>query len=195
MLAITAKSPSLVRALRNRVLVRFTRPFEPGRVHGYVLGIGPKFFMVAVVDESQRFDGFQCFRLSDVRNLKVPDPFAGFAEAALKKRGERLPRKPPIDLRTMPRLLQTANKAFPLVTIHREAVDGDICHIGRLVHVDERYVWLLEIGPDARWDKEPLRYRLNQITRVDFGGGYEEALHLVGGAPKRRRIATQSPVL
>lgn len=173
---MSSRAPSLRKALRNRILVRFTRPFEEGRVHGYVLEFGPKFFMVAIVNESMRFDGFQCFRLSDVRNLKVPDPFAEFAEAA-----------PPVDLRTMPRLLQTANGAFPLVTIHREAVDNEACHIGRVVHVGEGYVWLLEIGPDARWDKEPLRYQLNQITQVDFGGGYEEALHLVGGSPKRRK--------
>lgn len=42
---------------------------------------------------------------------------------------------------------------------------------------------LLEIGPDALWDDEPETYRLSEITRVDFGGAYEEALHLVGGFP------------
>jgi len=31
------------------------------------------------------------------------------------------------------------------------------------------------------WDKEPTKHLLSEITRVDFGGGYEEALHLVGG--------------
>jgi hypothetical protein len=45
-------------------------------------------------------------------------------------------------------------------------------------------VSLLEIGPDAAWDNESETYRLSEITRVDFGGDYEEALHLVGGSPK-----------
>jgi len=51
-------------------------------------------------------------------------------------------------------------------------------------------VSLLEIGPDAVWDDKPETYRLSEITRVDFGGDYEGALHLVGGSPrinKRRR--------
>jgi hypothetical protein len=30
----------------------------------------------------------------------------------------------------------------------------------------------------------PTVYKLAEITRVDFGGGYEEALALVGGAAK-----------
>ena len=42
---------------------------------------------------------------------------------------------------------------------------------------------LLEINPDASWDAEPREYRLRDITRVDFGGDYEDALHLVGGWP------------
>ena len=182
-----SKPSSLRNASRNRILVRFTRPLKTGAVHGYVVGIGPKFFMVAIMDEGMHLDGFQCFRLADVRNLKAPDPFAAFAEAALRKRGERLPRKPPVDLSALPRLLQTANNAFPLVTIHREAINSEVCHIGRVLEVGKSFVWLLEIGPDARWDEEPLRYRLNQITRVDFGGRYEEALHLVGGESKRRK--------
>ena len=80
-------------------------------------------------------------------------------------------------------MLTTANRAFPLVTIYREQADAGVCHIGRVVGVSKTSVTLLEIGPDATWYAEPEAYRLSEITRVDFGGGYEEALHLVGGDP------------
>ena len=72
-------------------------------------------------------------------------------------------------------------RAFPLVTIHREKVEPDICEIGRVVQVRDGRVSLLEINPDATWNAEPKQYRLRDITRVDFGGDYEEALGLVGG--------------
>jgi hypothetical protein len=42
-------------------------------------------------------------------------------------------------------------------------------------------VTLLEIGPDATWDGRLESYQLSEITRVDFGGDYEDALHLIGG--------------
>ena len=38
---------------------------------------------------------------------------------------------------------------------------------------------LLEIRPDATWEDTPTDYRLSQITRVNFGGDYEDALHIV----------------
>jgi len=37
----------------------------------------------------------------------------------------------------------------------------------------------------AIWDERPARIPLREITRVDFGGGYEDALHIVGGSPPR----------
>jgi hypothetical protein len=169
------------------VLVKFTRPFEQGSVKGYVIDIGPQFFLVALVSDGIRFNGFQCFRLSDVRRLQVPSKYSAFAEAALKKRAERVPKKPHVVITSLPKLLLTANRAFPLVTIHRERVDPDVCQIGHVVDLRNGRVTMLEIGPDAVWDDKPETYPLNEITRVDFGGDYEDALHLVGGLPKTNK--------
>jgi hypothetical protein len=147
-----------------------------------VLDIGSKFFVLALVGDGIRFDGFECLRISDLRRL-APDPYAPFAEAALKKRGERLPATPRVDVSGVAELLLTANRAFPLVTIHRERINPDSCWIGRVVGIDRGVVSLLQIGPDAIWGERPEKYRLSEITRVDFGGSYEQALHLVGGDP------------
>jgi hypothetical protein len=51
------------------------------------------------------------------------------------------------------------------------------------IDVSESHLLLHEIGPNALWYKKPSKMLLSEITRVDFGGGYEEALHLVGGNP------------
>jgi hypothetical protein len=116
--------------------------------------------------------------------LQAPAKHAAFYEAALRARSESVEKKPRVRLDSVSEILRTANKAFPLVTIHREKINPDVCHIGRITRIDESAVLLLEIDPDAVWDTEPTEYRLKEITRVDFGGGYEEALFLVGGAPK-----------
>ncbi|HEY7402677.1 MAG TPA: hypothetical protein VIB39_04100 [Candidatus Angelobacter sp.] len=165
------------------MFVKFYRPFEPGSFEGYVLDVGPQFFLLAVVNDEFWFNGFACLRIADVRRLQAPAKYAAFAEAVLNKRGEWLAEKPKIDLSNISNLLRTANDAFPLITIHRERIDADVCHIGRVATINNSTVFLLEIGPDAVWDRELCSYRLREITRVDFGGGYEEALHLVGGLP------------
>ena len=177
------RSTKLAAALRDKTLVKFTRPFEEGSVNGYIVDLGPRWILLALVGDGIRYNGFQCFRLADIRELQVPDPYAAFVEAALKKRGQRMPKKPRVAVASIDELLLSANRSYPLVTIHREKVDPDVCYIGRVVQVEDGHVSLLEINPDATWETQPKQYRLRDITRVDFGGAYEDALHLVGGHP------------
>jgi len=182
------KKSQLALAARDRLLVRFSSALERGAVNGYVLDIGPQFFLLALVSDGVRFNGFQCFRLSDVRKLRVPEKYALFREAVLKKRGERIPKSPPVVVSSIEELLLTANRAFPLVTIHREKVDGGACWIGRVIDVGKGRVTLLEIGADATWDDRLEAYRLSEITRVDFGGEYEDALQLIGASGYKRAL-------
>jgi hypothetical protein len=168
--------------MRNGQFVRFDRRFEDSAVRGYVLDVGPKFFLLALVSDRIWFDGFECFRIGDVRGFRQ-DPHAGFAESALRKRRERLPQKPRVSVRSIEELLVSAGRLFPLVTVHREAIDPDVCCIGRILGVERGHVSLLEITPDATWEEKPRSFRLSEITRVNFGGDYETALHLVGGDP------------
>lgn len=171
----------------KKILVRFTRPVEAGSVTGYVLAVGPQFFLLALVEDTIKFNGYQCLRLRDVRYLQAPARYAAFIEAALKIRGEKRPRIPAVVVDSVEQILKTASRTFPLITIHREAVDPDVCHIGRIVGLSDSEISLLEIGPDACWDDEPTIYRTKEITRVDFGGAYEEALMLVADSHANRR--------
>jgi hypothetical protein len=81
-------------------------------------------------------------------------------------------------------VIQSASDLFPLITVHCEVKDAGACYIGRLFDVDEDRLLLTYIDPNARWDQdEPDRFRIKDITRIDFGGQYEDALYLVGGEP------------
>jgi hypothetical protein len=174
--------------MHDKTLVKFWNRFDPGSTNGYVLDIGPRFFLLGPVGEEIRFNGFQCMRLSDVRRLHAPDRYAEFIVAALRKRGEIIRKKPRVRLNSLPELLRSASRLFPLVTIHQERAKPDTCEIGHVVGISKSHVSLLEIGPDAIWDEEPTDISLRRITRVDFGGGYEDALHIVGGGPPRTSL-------
>ncbi len=137
---------------------------------------------MALVSDRIWFDGFECFRISDVSKV-IADPYTRFAESALRKRCERLPKKPRVSVASVEELLLTAGRTFPLVTIHREQVDPGVCWIGRILEVKQGHVSLLEINPEAMWYEKPSTYRLKEITRVNFGADYENALHLVGRNP------------
>lgn len=178
----------LISAKNKMTLVRFQSRFDDYPVRGYVLDVGPKFFLLAVVNDRIWFDGFECFRVGDVKDM-LPDPYGAFAESALQIREERIPEKPDINIASIEELLLSAGREFPLVTVHREQVDPDVCCIGRILGIEHGRVSLLQINPDAKWDVKPVIYPVNQITRASFGADYEAALHLVGGDPKEAQPA------
>ena len=163
--------------------MEFTHRFREGSFEGYVLEVEPRFFLIAALDERLSFDGFLCVRVSDVRGLQVPSEYAAFREAVLKKRHERKPRKPRVSVLSIEELLLSANRVFPLVVICRDQIKRNVCWVGRILKISKGRVTFLQINPDAVWDEEPVEYKLSEITRIDFGGGYEEALSLVGGLP------------
>jgi hypothetical protein len=163
-------------------LVRITRSFTDGWEDGYVLALGPELVLLAVVGHGIRFDGYQVYRLADISRLDDPAPHAAFVESALNLRGLPRPSTPPVHLDSLPDLLRSATAAFSLVTIHTEDEDPEVCWIGQVVETDSDRVVLRHITPDADWDDLPDTYPLDEITRIDFGGSYENALWLVANS-------------
>lgn len=181
--ALGERTSQLLEAMGEKRLVRLSRRFEEAQVVGYVIAVGPGLVLLALVNGSIRLDGYECFRLSDVTAVDA-DPYADFVDAALKARGQKLPDAPPVSVASIEELLVSAGQAFPLVTVHLEKTDPDVCWIGKILEVEDGKVALREIGPDAVWEPIPAAYHTSDITRVDFGGDYEGALYLVGGEPK-----------
>ncbi len=191
---MTAKDirEQLTSALRDRQLMRFHRRFEDGWVNGYVVGIGPAFVMLAEVSDHMRFNGFGCYRLADIRNLR-PAAYSEFMEAALQKLGEVQPETPAVALNSVSDILATAGVLFPTVTLHAEAEKPRVCYIGAIVSLEGGIVWMRDIGPDAVWETELTARSLDAVTRIDFGGAYEAALALVGG-PAPEPIEARPPL-
>ena len=93
----TKRAAKLVDAMHRHEFIRFSRRFESSKIRGYVMDVGPQFFLLALVSDRMWFDGFECFRINDVKEL-TPDPYATFAEAGLEKRGEHRPKKPRVSV-------------------------------------------------------------------------------------------------
>jgi hypothetical protein len=182
-------------ALRKKAVIKFDRPYEPCSTQGYVLDIGPTFFLLAAFCDGFRFDGFLCLRISDIRGLKVPAPYGEVAKSVLKIRKEKTPAKPKIDISSIQSILISAGKKFPLLVVHRERIDPEICSVGRVIEVEKQTLTLHEIGPDALWDEELTIYRLADITQVGFGGDYETGLYQVAGAkfPRHPSSGSEAP--
>ena len=178
---VTDRASLLRTAQRKKLIIKFARPFEPGTFTGYVLGVGPKFFLFASLSDGFEFEQYSCLRISDVRQLELPAKQAAFYTAVRKIRNDEMPPKIKVNLTDASSILHSTHHS--LLTIYREQIDPGVCSIGKIMSFDKTYLKFLEIDPDAEWDSAPSYYRLNQITRIDLPGPYEKALLLIGGEP------------
>lgn len=171
-------------AYLNQV-VDFKRPkIDDHELRGFVLDYSDSLTLLNVLDYDFYLNGFTVIRNSDIASYRVYDKDDYFLNMALRLKSIKPARKPKIDLSNWESVLRTAQKIFPLLTIHREAISKDVCYIGRLVSNTEKTFTLYDIDPDANWDRT-YRRKFADLTKVDFGGGYEDALWRVAKEENR----------
>jgi hypothetical protein len=150
------------------------------RMEGFVVDIGEAWVLLHRVT-GLRLDGWSAVRLDTARavdRLTTLD----IVTRAVAAHGET-PRPIDIDLTGPAEIVRSMWRLSPLVTVHREAKWPDECSIGRPTRLGPKKVDLLEIDPQASWDREPRRFGLRKLTRIEIGGDYEHTLHQLGGAP------------
>lgn len=153
-------------------------------IEGFIVDIGRQWVLLAVLDPMIVLDGFAALRIEDIHAVNVQNNSDSIRQA-LELRGLWPPSPPqaPVALSDVRALLSSAAGASPTVTMHLDETDPDCCYIGALRDMDTNHVALLEVTPSAEWDPEPTLYLLDEVTRVDIGGKYEEALFAVAGPP------------
>lgn len=170
--------------MEDQRLVRLTRGIaRSDKIDGFVVAIGKSWLLLAALDPNIYLNGFIALRLSDLSKVTRRRDNETFVRRALMARDQWPPSGPPVNLDSMGELIRSASANSGLITIHVEERDTTVCYIGHPVKVTERSVQLLEITPSAQWEDRPTKWAFTDITRVEFGGGYEDALAIVGGSP------------
>lgn len=182
------------RIIRSQYLVKFSRkPLDESDLYGFVLACGETLTLLHILETSTyTLNGYSVIRNDDVGLYSIYDrPDYYFDSRVLRIKGVKPQSQPEIDISSLPALLTSVNKQYPLLTIHREEMNNEECFIGRLVGMTPKTFTLFEIDSCAEWEREH-RYRFEDVTRVDFGGGYEEALSMVASEDARKRKKRRS---
>ncbi|MEP7053775.1 MAG: hypothetical protein ABI912_00825 [Actinomycetota bacterium] len=145
----------LWKALRESELVRVELGIKGSDAReGYVVAIGRKWLLLRVFDHSIFLDGYSAVRRADVTGVQRGKN-GKFVRRALELQGAWPPSPPPgeVSLETTRLLVETAGRLMPLVTLHVERRDPQVCYIGVPVVFRPRAVGLRQITPKATWDR------------------------------------------
>jgi hypothetical protein len=177
------------RVIRSQYLVRFRRkPLDSSSTYGFLLACSDTLTLLHLLDTATfTLNGYSVIRNKDVSLYAVYDrPDYYFDSRVLRLKGIKPEARPEISVENLPDLLTSIDKHYPLTTIYREKLNDGICFIGRLAGITAKTFTLFEVDDCAEWIGSH-RYRFADITRVDFGGGYEEALALVARPDLKKR--------
>jgi hypothetical protein len=175
----------LTAATNRQELVQITRSIRGAdRLEGFALDVGRRWLLLHKASHDMFLDGYVAIRVGDVKKVTPWDGTDGFPARALKHFGE-IPHAPApaLDLSSTPALLAAVAAISQVVTIHIERKDRTVCYIGKPLGASSKMLWLRGITPAAKWETKLMKWRFRDITRVEFGGRYEQALHAVGGDP------------
>lgn len=155
----------LVDVQDEQALVHIDRGGELDVLEGYVVAIGAEWLLLARLDPAIVLDGH-----ADLRRVRRRQS-GEMAQQALTLRGQWPPRpaEPALDLDGTDGLLASL-MTLPVLTIHPEHDNPDICFVGAPVSRDQRTLRLVEVTPRRVWNSQPTEFRVAGITRIDVGG-------------------------
>lgn len=150
-------------------------------IEGFVVDLGDGWAAIHVVYDVG-LNGWSVVRLDTLRMVER-QPANSFLARALAQFGEQ-PSPVLVDLTSGRDAISSLATSFPLLTVFTEEQDPRMAAVGRPVRTGRNKLDLLEITADGTWDgRDPRRIRYDDITRIDVGGRYEQALHELGGYP------------
>lgn len=151
---------------------------------GFVVDFTPEIILFHSLDwDTFRLNGYTAILDADIKDFRVFDRSTYWQHRAVKHYQLEPTPLPTVSIASLSALLSTVAAQFPFVTVHRERINPDVCYIGPLAKLSRETFTIEDLNYYAEWTG-PRRIRFKDLTRLDFGGGYEAAL--AATAPKRK---------
>ncbi len=158
---------------------------DAGRTTGFIVDFSDSLVLFHTVNmDTFRLNGYTVIRREDISHYRVfSKPEYWQVRAMRHFRPSPMPPEG-ISVASLPELLKSVAEHYPLITLHPEKTKPDVCFIGPLVSMTERTFTIEDLNSSGEWTG-PRRMKFGDVTRVEFGGGYEAALAVT--APKRAK--------
>jgi hypothetical protein len=157
---------------------------DADRLEGFVVGIGSEWVALQHLSDRIAFDGWRLIRRKDIQAVTIDPDADCFEIRALRAREMWPPSAPPLDLDDVLGAVGSASKAAKtMVSVFDEFDRPEVCWIGAVVSVNQNRLRLLEVDTRGGWARKTRTFDPADVTRLEMGGGYEEALLLVAGPP------------
>jgi hypothetical protein len=135
-----------------------------------------------VINDAYALDGYVVVRQADITTQEESFVKRALVEDALRLKGQA-PRGPgSLDLSSVRALMESAQCLYPALVINRESIRPGECEVGTVRMASEGSYVLRWLNAAAEWENDDRPFPFRDVTRIQFGGEYEQTLALVARA-------------
>jgi hypothetical protein len=168
----------LRRCQEKKFLIEFDRrPKIQERITGFVLDFNDSLILLHLLEwDSFTLNGYIVIRAQDINRQRVFEK-KGCWQSKAAKANKLKPIHPRVSISSLEEAIKSVCKKFPVITVEKELVVRDACWIGKPAVFTAKTVAIHDLDTSAEWAGK-IKFKLKDITRLAFGGGYETALAL-----------------
>ncbi|MDR7377795.1 hypothetical protein J2X19_002474 [Rhodoferax ferrireducens] len=152
---------------------------------GFLVAESDCFVVLHRVGDRFDLDGYCAFRRIDIVSIAESFEKQDLIQRALRLNGQdpMIPKR--IDCTSTRSLMESAQEEFGVLVIEREKVQPDEVQVGTIRMTSEDTYVLRWLSVNAEWENDDRPFRYKDITKLEFGAGYEQTLLAVARSRER----------
>lgn len=169
------KTKYLAKLKNEQILADFYTDNYDESDYGFVVDYNDDYLLIEKFDDECNYDGLTIFLRHNISRIR----WSGNDIESVSKlidTSKRQVEKMNIDLTSIQTILETVNKTFNHLTVHIQDIDKSVCFIGQIHEMDDNSIVIHEFGTKSSLDRKFILLGLDDITRIDAGGQYENNL-------------------
>lgn len=143
--------------------------------YGFVVDFNEDFLLIEKFDSECNYDGLTIFFRHNITRIRWSGNDIE-SVAKLIDPTKRLKDKVIIDLASTLTILKSVNQLYNHLTVHIQDIDKSVCFIGQIHEMDENSIVIHEFGTKSSLDRKFILLSMEDITRIDVNGQYENNL-------------------
>jgi len=166
--------------VRSSVLVEVERdlPTSPN-IRGFVVGVSSRFLMIRILSDDFQLNGYSIIPIDTVSQYRIASEYQEMVDYLLGYEGDDVDGFDSTSFIKMAsdfEFLKDVHKYFPVVSVFLEDEEEYVFELGLVEEVLESTLIMRTISPTGIIAKDVTMIDLDEVTRIDFGGAYEEAV-------------------
>ena len=143
--------------------------------YGFIIDFNDDFLLVEKFDDECNYDGLTIFLRHNITRIRWSGNDIE-SVAKLIDTTKRQKNKITIDLKSMQTILESVSMNYNHLTVHIQDIDKSVCFIGQIHEMDDNTIVINEFGTKSSLDRKFILLSLDDITRIDVNGQYENNL-------------------